>query len=319
MTTDGHEPLDDEATDGDRELARFAEGHDSVFRLVDARRKGLTERQIRRRAATEWVRLHEGIFRMPGAAPSWRSDLRAATWAGGEDAAISHRCAAALYEVPGARRDPIEITCRRWERARFPGLVVHEGRRWTSAEVSELDGIPVVTPEFLVLQLPAWKPHPNYVEAVIHALRRQRLIGYESMHETFVRHARRGLKGVAATRVALERWDPSNAPTASEMETWLVQTLRAHDLPEPVLQYDVYDDNGLWVARADAGLPQWRITIEYESMQEHLDEFQIAKDARRRNRVLAAGYFPLTARYNDLRSGGHELVEEIRAVSRRSA
>ena len=103
------------------------------------------------------------------------------------------------------------------------------------------------------------------------------------------------------------------------METKLVQILRAHGLPEPVTQFQVLDPFGNLVATTDAALPQWKITIEYQSMQEHLDEFQIAADDRRRNRVLAAGYFPLVARRDDLRSGGHELAEQIRTIARQTA
>jgi len=103
------------------------------------------------------------------------------------------------------------------------------------------------------------------------------------------------------------------------METLLLQMLRTHGFPEPVLQFVVLDQIGQFVARADAALPLWKITIEYQSNQEHLDEFQVAADDRRRNRVLAAGYFPLVARRDDLRSGGHELAEQIRTIARRSA
>jgi hypothetical protein len=317
MTTEGNAPH--RGPSADRALARFAEAHDSVFRLEDARAAGLTERQIRTRAAKEWTRIHEGIYRAGGAAPTRHGDLRAAVWAGGDPCAISHRTAALLYSVPGGRERPIDITCRRWERARSDDLRVHEQRRFDHDDITDLDGIPIVTPELLVLQQAWWKPHPNYVEAVIHALRRKRLITYSSMHATFVRHARRGLRGVKATRIALERWDPANAASESEMETLLFQTMRSHGLPELVLQYEVFDQNGIFVARTDAALPQWKITIEYQSMQEHLDEFQSAKDDRRRNRIVAAGYWPLVARVDDLRTGGHELADEIRAIARRSA
>jgi hypothetical protein len=219
--------------------------------------------------------------------------------------------------VPGARDDLIEVTTRRWERSVKQGFVVHESRHLQDHDITTIDGLPIVAPELLVLQLAWWKPHPNYVEAVIHALRRKRLISYSSTHATFVRHARRGLRGVKATRIALERWNPANAPTESEKETMLVQTMRNHDLPELVLQYEVFDQNGIFVARTDAALPPWKITIEYQSTQEHLDEFQIAKDDRRRNRIIAAGYRPLVARIGDLRSGGYELAEEIRAIAHR--
>ncbi len=120
--------------------------------------------------------------------------------------------------------------------------------------------------------------------------------------------------------IALERWDPGSKPTDSDMETWLIQILREHGLPEPVTQFQVLDEYGDFVADTDAALPEWKITIEYQSNQEHLDEFQAAKDDRRRNKIIAAGYLPLAARYDDLKRGGHELVDEIRrTIVRRSA
>jgi hypothetical protein len=74
------------------------------------------------------------------------------------------------------------------------------------------------------------------------------------------------------------------------METWLLQILRRHGLPEPVLQFTVVDEFGNFVARTDAAIPQWRITIEYQSMQEHSDEFQSARDDHRRNKIIRAGF-----------------------------
>jgi hypothetical protein len=118
-----------------------------------------------------------------------------------------------------------------------------------------------------------------------------------------------------ALRVALERWDPTSQPTESDMETWLTQTFRKHDLPELVTQFVVLDRDGRFVARTDGALPQWRITIEYQSKQEHLDEFQVLKDDRRRNAIIAAGYFPLAARLEDLRAGGAVLVSQIREIA----
>ena len=126
---------------------------------------------------------------------------------------------------------------------------------------------------------------------------------------------RRGVPGVKAMRIALELWDPTSKPTHSEMETMLLQVLRNAGLPELVTQFRVLDQYGNFVADADAALPQWRITIEYQSKQEHLDEFQALRDDRRRNAVIAAGYLPLVARFEDLRSGGHRLVDEITTIA----
>jgi very-short-patch-repair endonuclease len=135
----------------------------------------------------------------------------------------------------------------------------------------------------------------------------------------FDRHARRGLKGVSALRETLERWDPESRPTDSEMETLLLQALRRSGLPEPVIQHEVVDRAGCFVARADAAYPDSYIAIEYDSKQEHSDEFQIASDARRRNRMQAAGYAVLSARHADLKAGGTELCDQIAAMMRRTA
>ncbi len=95
------------------------------------------------------------------------------------------------------------------------------------------------------------------------------------------------------------------------METLLIQVLRAQGCPEPVTQYEVRNRAGVVVARADAAIPEWSIAIEYDSKQEHSDEFQIARDARRRNRVIGAGFAPLVARHGDLVNGGDDLYRDI--------
>ena len=92
--------------------------------------------------------------------------------------------------------------------------------------------------------------------SMIHAARRKRLITYESTHETFDRHARRGLKGVAALRDRARALESRRSrPTESEMETLLLQALRDHGLPEPVLQFEVRDARGTLVGRVDAAYP----------------------------------------------------------------
>jgi very-short-patch-repair endonuclease len=170
-----------------------------------------------------------------------------------------------------------------------------------------------------VIELASIYRSPDVIERVLHAARRQRLITYDSTLATFQRLARRGRPGVVVFRAALERWRPSARPTESDMETWLVQVLRRNGLPEPVLQYEVFDTSGRFVARVDAALPDHRVLIEYDSRQEHSDEWALARDASRRNRLLALGYQPLTARHQDLKSGGQELATAIRACMRRSA
>jgi hypothetical protein len=61
----------------DDELARMAEAQDGIFTTEMARSVGLSREQIDRRAALMWRRVHEGVFRLPGAPPTRRTELRA--------------------------------------------------------------------------------------------------------------------------------------------------------------------------------------------------------------------------------------------------
>jgi hypothetical protein len=295
----------------DQRLAAFASEHHAVFTSEDARDAGLSRSQIDRRAAASWVHIHEGIFRMPGSTATWKGTLRAASLAASPPCGISHRSAAGIYELPGARCDIVEVTCTRWLRARRSGVIVHERTRIDAADIHEVDGLPVMRPERVILELAGLRPSSKYIESVIQAARRKRLVTYDSTMEMFNRNARRGVRGVAALRTALEIWNPESRPTESEMETLLIQVLRDQGCPEVVTQFSVLDRHGAFVARVDAALPEWRIAIEYDSKQEHSDEFQIARDGRRRNRIIAAGYAPLVARHGDLLTGGRELYDEI--------
>lgn len=303
-------------TAADRKLFDHASSHHSVFSIAEADAAGLTESQIRLRAAHLWERLYDGVFRIPGAAATWKGELRAAVLAAGPGSAISHRSAAALYELPGGRDNLIELSTPRWNRTFRRGLVVHESRRLGLEDMREVDGITVTTPDLLLLHLAATRPVPDFLEMVIHAARRRRLITYASARQTFDRHARRGLGGTRALRAALDRWDPTAAPTESEMETRLLHTIRARGLPDPVLQYEVRDNSDRFLARVDAAYPDARIAIEYDSKQEHSDEFQLARDARRRNALAAVGYLTLSVRHGDLERGGATFCRQIERILR---
>ena len=94
-----------------------------------------------------------------------------------------------LYELPGGRDDLVELTCIRWKRTVHPGLIVHESRRLDTRDIQLVDGIPVTTPERVILDIASYFPSDNYLEMVIQAARRKRLVTYTSTKEMFDRHA----------------------------------------------------------------------------------------------------------------------------------
>jgi hypothetical protein len=296
-----------------RRLYRDAATTDGVFCIDDARRVGLTEKQIRSASAHEWNTLYEGVYLAPGAPLTWKGRVRAACLAGAPNAAVSHRAGAAFYGVPGGNRALVEITCPRWLRAKSSGLLVHERSLVLPGDVQMIDGIPVTRPELCALQLASIYRSAEFIERVLHAMRRHRLITYDSTLEMLTRHARKGVRGVRVMREALAQWDPGSAATESDPETVLLQILRRHGIEDAVPQLEIFDEAGRFVARLDVGIPRWRIGIEYDSNQFHTDEFAIERDNSRRNRVFSTGWTIFTARRRDLRTGGHELMSAIRA------
>jgi hypothetical protein len=99
----------------------------------------------------------------------------------------------------------------------------------------------------------------------------------------------------------------------------LLQALRRHGHPEPVLQYEVRDADDRYLGRADAAYPHARIAIEYDSKQEHSDEFQLVLGARRSTAMQARGDWKvLVARHADLKRGAAELCADIRIALRRA-
>ena len=231
-------------------LAAFAAAHHAVFTARRrARRRTLASRRC---DAARCTRLAPRPRRcLPHAG---RGDFLAspscsrAAWTGGDAAGdLASLRGRACTRFPAVVRDPIEITCVRWDRSRVPGLVVHESRRLDERRHREVDGIPVVTPELLVLAA-------RVVEAVRRTtsrrsftpLRRKRLITYESTHATFdCATLVAGCEALRATADRARAVEPGQrARPRARWRRCCSRRSARHDLPEPVLQYEVYDRNG---------------------------------------------------------------------------
>jgi very-short-patch-repair endonuclease len=263
--------------------------------------------------------VHDGVYRIAGSPVTWRAELRAACLAAGSVVAVTHRAGGRIYQLPGGRDDLVEISCQRWLRSQQPGLVVHESTRLEPIDIVLVDDLPVSRPERVILELAALNRSPDYCERLMHAARRQRLITFDSMTATLSRLARRGRPGIRAAREALARWPQHTRPTESEMETTVLQLLRRHGFPEPVLQFEVYDDHGMFVARVDFAYPQWSALVEYDSDKYHSDEWAVARDASRRARAEACGYTLLTVERDDVRRGIPKLRHELRNLRQQAA
>ena len=115
--------------------------------------------------------------------------------------------------------------------------------------------------------------------------------------------------GGAALRQALPR---VRTRSASRMETRCRLILSDAGLPEPQLNYMVFDRDGKFVACVDMAYPRQKIAIEYEGEHHLRDPEQWAKDIARYEALAAAGWFVIRVTKADVFDGRRDLVRRVR-------
>ena len=303
---------------GSARLARRAAETYGYFTLETAARERVTTGELRSELERGGVvRCHEGVYRFVAAKASWRGELLAACWAGGPSAIASHRSAAALWGLAGARRGLPEITCPRWRRNQEPGILVHESTRLAQEDRALVDGVPVTSIEATLLGIAA-VCSASTAEMALDAAERRDLVTLTSVSKVLGRLGGRGCPGSATLRRLLDARSVRATVPESEMETRLLQVLRRHGLPEPSVQHEI-TSAGTFVARVDAAYPEWSIAIEYESYRHHSGRTAQDRDHERRLRIQAAGFEVVEVGWAELAAGGPRLVAAISNLRQRRA
>src|SRR6266568_4387123 len=132
----------------DVRIARFAETNHGVFSRGQAHELGANERLVWRRVATgRWEQLYRGVYRIGGTPSSPKQALRAPTLAWGEGAIISHRSAAAFWNLAGQPPPTtVELIVPRGRARTHHNHIVHWIGPIPRADRTIVDSIPITTP-----------------------------------------------------------------------------------------------------------------------------------------------------------------------------
>lgn len=119
-----------------------------------------------------------------------------------------------------------------------------------------------------------------------------------------------GRRGIARAKEALE-----SIRTGSESpgESRLRLILADAGLPVPLLNHELRDASGIFVARIDLAYPRERIALEYEGDIHRVDRQTWSKDIRRRERVEDLGWRMIRVTADDVHRPA-ELVQRIRRL-----
>ena len=252
----------------DRAIADIANGSTALVTLAQLDDLGVTRRQRQWRLATgRWESPYTGVYRIGGLPHSWRSDLLAACLAG--PAVASHRSAAALWDLPGLRRDHVERSRAAWRSARNmradrARIAVARGlrpgrRRQRSDDDDRADP---VRPRSVVSR--GRRRHGNRSRRF-----GRELIDHGRLVATQSRLATAKGAGDAAMfhRIMARRSDgrayPESAPgTAARSSSRRSGPARTRS----AVRRRATPTDGWWRA-CDLAYPDWRVVIEYDSVQ----------------------------------------------------
>ena len=225
--------------------------------------------------------------------------------------AFSHATAAALHGIPlpdAVRLNPeLHVTVPVGSRApRRPGVVGH------TADVVVRPGVlPIVEPATAWLQVAAILTVDQLVVAGDYLVRRKRpLSSFAELHLAVERAVH--VRGIRAARAALVdiRGD-TDSPPESELRLCLVRA----GLPEPVVHYEVHDDDGFFVGTPDLAYVRERIALEYQGLGHREDADVFEDDIIRREMFLRAGWHVLLVTSARLQRP-RMLVAEVAALLR---
>jgi very-short-patch-repair endonuclease len=204
----------------------------------------------------------------------------------GPRALLSHRSAAALWDMRRPRAEEIEVVVPIGLPSRRPGIRVHRRRDHETPGRREVEWIPVTHPVATLVDLatcvPTWQ-----LEGAINEADHLDLVDPEQLLAAIGVLPRRA--GVGRLRKLLAA--PTVALTSTQLERQFLSLAREAGLPAPRTQ--------AWLDghRVDFYWPELGLVVEADSLRYHRTPFKQASDKRRDNAHAGSGL--TTLRFSD--------------------
>lgn len=242
---------------------------------------------IRHRLASGRLhRLMRGVYAVGRPQVGVRGRWTAAVLACGSQALLSHRSAAALWEMGGVHAGAVEVVVPAGLPSRRPGIRVHRRRDHEAPGRREIERIPVTHPVATLVDLATcvstWQ-----LEAAINEADHLDLVNPEHLLAAIEVLPRRA--GIGRLRKLLAA--PTVALTSTQLERRFLPLAREVGLPVPQTQ--------AWLDghRVDFHWPELKLVVEADSLRYHRTPFKQANDKRRDNAHAGSGL--TTLRFSD--------------------
>jgi hypothetical protein len=297
-------------------LRQWLQGHHAVISRSEARRLGASDSLIRSKLDRgDWVRIHQGIYRLAAAPTSHHQDLRAACLIANGRAVVSHASAAWLW---GLQRDPParpEVTVaagfQHGQRDRW--VTVHRSKDLDWSRIVIRRTIPVTNPLRTLVDLGASVATDTLATAVDVGLA-TRLVTVEGLVAELSRVGRRGRPGPGALRLLLAGRGFVGVPHPSVLEGKTLGLIKAAGLADPEREFNTGPDGEF---RLDFAFPIIRFAIEVDGYVWHFTPEHLQRDHARRNQLQRDGWVVLVYTWRDITAEPARVVREIASCYQR--
>lgn len=290
------------------ELARRQHGVVAVWQLLAL---GLSRREIERRAESGRLhRVHKGVYAVGHRKLTYRGRWMAGVLACGRDAVLSHRNAAALWNLLPYDGGLVHVTVNARGRRAFGHVRPHQPRRLHPDDVTVVDGIPVTSVARTLLDIGATEP-TRRLERAFEAAERERSLDMRAVQALLERsHGHRGRRPVAAV---IEQFTEPPPHVRSRLERRFFDLCEAAGLPLPEVNAAVegYEVDMLWRKE--------KVVVELDSWRFHGTRAAFERDRRRDVKLQLAGFRPTRFTWRRMHTEPQELVGEVQDLIALSA
>ncbi len=213
----------------------------------------------------------------------------AAVLAGGEGAALSHRSAAALWDI-GEEGDRIDISMRRRCEPRRPGIRFRGRPSLAPEELVIREDIPVTSPVQTLVDL-ATELDVVALERAVNDADKRDLVDPETLREDLVRFG--GDPGIRPLRHLLDKL--FFRLSDSDLEIYFRRIVKGAELPIPLTKQRVnrFEVDFFW--------PDLGLVVETDGLRYHRTPSAQLRDARRDRAHVIAGMTPLRFTHYEVR------------------
>jgi very-short-patch-repair endonuclease len=252
-------------------------------------------------------RLHvvaRGVYSVGLSDPTRERRWMTAVLSCGADAALSHRSAAALWEIGVEARGSITVSVRRSIGVQRTGLRVYRRRSLQAEEIVRRDLIPVTTPVRTLIDL-ATELGPTAVERAVNEADKRDLTDPETLRAALEKRA--GQPGVPALRRLLDA--RTFRLSDSDLEILFRPIAAAAGLSPPLTKQWL---NGFEV---DFYWPELGLVVETDGLRYHRTASTQTRDARRDRAHTLAGLTPLRFTHYEIKHEPRRVRLELSRIA----